>query len=216
MIYFKKNNDIIEKYQVNFNKEEIEKLKYKIIDNCSYIEHKEYSSDIPPRFTNRIIKNLKSSYTGESKEYFEERRDIYLYSYDEYNPPYLVELMDLLLCNDSWALERIFKYNISTKSSIDDRINSVNQELSEINPEDINQKKSKLEELEKLLNNKKLNKDQQSIEPYYNQLIELIIFNLIDSISISELERMESFLETNLSSKIEKPFAIVKSLKIFD
>ena len=31
MIYFKKNNDIIEKYQVNFDKGEIEKLKYRII-----------------------------------------------------------------------------------------------------------------------------------------------------------------------------------------
>ena len=39
MIYFRKNDEVIEKYQVNFDKEEIEKIKKEIIDNCSYVEH---------------------------------------------------------------------------------------------------------------------------------------------------------------------------------
>ena len=37
MIYFRKNDEVIEKYLVNFDKEEIEKLKKEIIDNCSYL-----------------------------------------------------------------------------------------------------------------------------------------------------------------------------------
>ena len=35
MIYFRKNDEVIEKYQVDFDKEEIEKLKKEIINNCS-------------------------------------------------------------------------------------------------------------------------------------------------------------------------------------
>ena len=39
MIYFRKNDEVIEKYQVDFDKEEIEKLKKEIINNCSFIHY---------------------------------------------------------------------------------------------------------------------------------------------------------------------------------
>ena len=66
---------------------------------------------------------------------------------------------------------------------------------------------------------KELNKNQQSIDAYYNQLIGLIKFDLVDSLSISELGRIESFLEIKLSgveisNSKGKPF--VKSLKKAD
>ena len=73
---------------------------------------------------------------------------------------------------------------------------------------------------EELLKEKELNKGQQSIESYYNQLTELIKFNLIDSLPISELGRIESFLEIDLFNKVEisnfNPRPAVKSLKKID
>lgn len=220
MLYFRKNDEVIEKYQVNFDKDEIEKLKNEIINNCSFIKHVEFASDYSPRFTNEIIRNFTYARTGKQKEYFEETRDIYLYSYDKYKPPYLVELINQLLNGNSKAIDEILNYDISPKSSIDDRINLANQEFSKIAPEDITKKKEKLKELEDLLKTKEINKNQQSIDAYYDQLIGLIKFDLIDSLPISELGRIESFLEINLSSKVEisnskeKPF--VKSLKKMD
>ena len=222
MIYFRKNDEVIEKYQVDFDKEEIEKLKKEIINNCSFIQHEEYESDYSPRFTDEIIRNFTYTPTGKEKEYFEETRDIYRYSYDEYKPPYLVKLINQLLNGNSKAIDEILNYDISTKSSIDDRINLANQEFSKIAPEDITKKKEKLkelEELEDLLKAKELNKNQQSIDAYYNQLIGLIKFDLVDSLSISELGRIESFLEIKLSgveisNSKGKPF--VKSLKKAD
>lgn len=217
MFYFRKNDEVIEKYQVSFDKEEIEKLKKKIINNCSFIKHEEYESDYSPRFTDEIIRNFTYTPTGKEKEYFEETRDIYRYSYDEYKPPYLVELINQLLNGNSKAIDKILNYDISTKSTIDDRIDLANREFNKIAPEDIIKKKEKLKELEDLLKAKKLNKNQQSIDIYYNQLIGLIKFDLVDSLSKSELGRIESFLEIDLSSRVEisnsqeKPF--VKSLK---
>ena len=220
MLYFRKNDEVIEKYQVDFDKEEIEKLKKEIINNCSFIQHEEYESDYSPRFTDEIIRNFTYTPTGKEKEYFEETRDIYRYSYDEYKPPYLVKLINQLLNGNSKAIDEILNYDISTKSSIDDRINLANQEFSKIAPEDITKKKEKLKELEELLKEKELNKGQQSIESYYNQLIELIKFNLIDSLPISELDRIESFLEIDLFNKVEisnfNPRPAVKSLKKID
>lgn len=220
MIYFRKNDEVIEKYQISFDKEKIEKLKKEIINNCSFIKHEEYESDYSPIFTNKIIRNFKYTPTGKEKEYFEETREIYRYSYDEYKPPYLVELINQLLNGNSKAIDKILNYDISTKSTIDDRIDLANQEFNKIAPEDIIKKREKLKELEDLLNEKELNKNQQSIDVYYNQLVGLIKLDLIDSLPISELGRIESFLEINLSNKVEisnskeKPF--VKSLKKVD
>lgn len=217
MIYFRKNGEVIEKYQISFDKEEIEKLKKKIINNCSFIKHEEYESDYSPRFTDEIIRNFTSIPTGKEKEYFEETRDIYRYSYDEYKPPYLVELINQLLNGNSKVIDKILNYDISTKSTIDDRIDLANQEFNKIAPENITKKKQKLKELEDLVKAKELNKGQQSIESYYNQLIGLISFNIIDSLSVSELGRIESFLEIELANKVigsdSKEKAVVKSLK---
>ncbi len=216
MIYFRKNDEVIEKYQIDFDKEELEILKEKIIDNCSYIKHEKYESDYSPRFTDEIIKNFRCTPTGRVKEYFEETRRIDLYSYDEYKPPYLVKLINDLLKGNPTAIDKIFKYDISTKSTIENRINLAVQDFTKINSENICERKAKLKELEELLKAKELSEGQQSIELYYNQLIGLIKINLIDSLSISELGRIESFLGIKLANKIvgsdSKNKKVVKSL----
>ena len=218
MIYFRKNDDVIEKYQVNFDKEKIKKLKQEIINNCSFITHIEYEGDYAPILSNEIVRNFTYTPTGKEREYFEETRDIYHYSYDRYEPPYLVALINqLLLLNDnSKVIDQILNYEIASKSTIDDKIELAYKEFKEIDPENATKKAEKLKELENLLKAKKLNINQQNIDLYYNQLIELIKFNLIDSLPINELNKIESFLEINLSSEVEisdsnkKPF--VKSL----
>lgn len=218
MLYFRKNDDVIEKYQVNFDKEKIKKLKQEIINNCSFITHIECESDYTPILSNEIVRNFTYTPTGKEREYFEETRDIYHYSYDRYEPPYLVALINqLLLLNDnSKVIDQILNYEIASKSTIDDKIELAYKEFKEIDPENATKKVEKLKELENLLKAKKLNINQQNIDLYYNQLIELIKFNLIDSLPINELNKIESFLEINLSSEVEisdsnkKPF--VKSL----
>ena len=215
MLYFRKNDDVIEKYQVDFDKEKIEKLKQEIINNCSFITHIEFESDYTPRLSNEIIRNFKYTPTGKEKEYFEETRKIYHYSYDRYEPPYLVALINQLLNDNPKVIDQILNYETPSKSTIDDNIDSAYKEFKEIDPENVTKRAEKLKELEDLLKAKKLNINQQNIDLYYKELMELIKFNLIDSLTLSELNKIESFLEINLSSEIsdsnEKPF--VKSLK---
>ena len=194
MYYFLKNEEIVEKYLISFNKEKMEQLKEEIIDECSFIEHKEISSDYFPVSSDiKLIRNFKKIKDG-IKEYFEETRDVYLYSFDQYEPPYLVKLIDRLLNNDEKCISKILNYDICTKKSIDDKIKLANQELMKIDAEDIYQKKIKLKELENLVKSKELNKNQQSIEPYYKRLIRLIKFDLVDSMSIDDLNRVIFFL----------------------
>lgn len=214
MLFFRKNNDVIEKYQVDFDKEEIEKLKLEIINNCSFIKHEEYESDYSPKFSDKIIRNFTYTPTGKEKEYFEETRDIYLYSYDEYKPPYLVELINQLLNGNSKSIDKILNYDIFTNLTIDDRINLVIKELNKIDLENIIIRKEKIKELGELLKSKELNSNQQSIDLYYNRLIESINFNLVDSLPINELSRIESFLDINLYNKIEISNSKEKSLQL--
>ena len=105
MYYYKKEGDIIEKYNLTFDSQKIEDLKEEIILNCSEIHHKEYRSDYCHQFSkNDIIRNLKSSPT---KEY----EGINLYSYDVYIPPYLVNIINKLLDNDISALDELLYYS---------------------------------------------------------------------------------------------------------
>ncbi len=212
MFYFKKNNDVIEKYKVDFNREEVEKLKIQIIDNCSLTLHKEYRSTYYPRFIDEsLIRNFHSTCIGE-KEYFEETKDVYLFSYDEYKPPYLTILIDRLLKLDPSAIDEILNYDLSFYLSIDDKIKLACQEFAQIDAEDVILKKEKLKELEDLLNYKELNKDN-SLVLYYNKLIKLINFELVDSILISDLKRVESFLEISTNNSLKKAFAKVLQKK---
>lgn len=216
MFYFKYNDDVIEKYKVNFDKDKIENLKKEIINNCSIINHIEYESDYSPKFVDEIIRNFLCVPTGKTKEYFEESRKIYLYSYDEYIPPYLVKLINELLNDNSKIIDEILNYDVCIKSSVDDKIEMVNQEFNKIDFENTIKKIEKLKELELLLKEKELNSNQKNIYLYYIQLVELIRFDLIDKLSISELDRVESFLEIELANKIingnSKEKAFVKTL----
>ena len=202
MLYFKKNNDVIEKYEIDFDKEEIENLRLEIIDNCSLVEHKVYQGiDLLMSIDKSLIKNFSSTKVGE-KEYFEETKDVYLYKYDEYKPPYLVKLIDRLLENDSSVLGEIFNYDAISSVSIDDKINLASEEFAKIDPQDTRKRLEKLKELENLLRTKELNVNVQSVYLYYIRLLALIQIELIDKISISDIRKIEEFLEVKLTDKV--------------
>ena len=170
MYYFKKSDDVIEKYQVHFEKEEVKKLQEKIINRCSVIKHVNFEGeDIPKILDKRFIRNLKYTRIGK-KEYFEETRDIYSIQYDRYEPPYLAAIIERILGRDFTAIGELLHYQVSKK-------------------------KQKLEELEDLLKEKTRSEE---ISSYYEQLISLFQFEFVDSIPVSEFERVKEFLNLSL------------------
>ena len=215
MFYYLKNRDNIEKYFVNFDNEELENLKIEIINNCSEIIHHEYDGiDAPAQFDYLRIRNYKEKFVG-----IKESRDslqipdyyVYHFSYDEYVFPDLVYLIDELLKGDNNSIDKILNYGKklngkSISDTISDRIDETSRQLDNIDNLDIVRKKSKLEELNSLIKLKEINEKQASIESYYIKLKNLITFNLIDKISIKDIERVNNFFEnkTNLEEKIKK------------
>ncbi len=204
MFYFKVDSEVALKYEVKFNKFEIEKLREDIIRNCSIIIHREYYNTFSPHFTDKsLVFNFKSKLIGE-KEYFEETKDIYLYTFDEYKPPYLIKLIDRLLKEDVTVLEELLNYKVENEVSFDEEINLVNQEY--LNADNIFEREQRIKELENLLNQKNLNKNQQSTDSYYQKLLSLIKFALIDTLSLDYIQRVEDFYskDTKVLSKALK------------
>ena len=197
MKYYNLKDDVIEKYNVTFDIKEIEKIKNEIINNCSDIEHKKYFSDYCPSFSkNDIIRNYKERRTGEIKEYFEETRFIYEYSYDRYVPPYLVNLLNDLLKGEN-VLEDVLTYKVPDKLSIDVKIEEKEKELKDTDDKNTKVKIEKLKEYENLLELKKLNENQKPLSMYYDKLVSLFKFELEDILNIEELKKVESFMEVN-------------------
>lgn len=195
MIYFKKNNEYLEKYEVTYDKEKVEQLKERIIFECSRIEHRQYCSDYGSCIRDeKLVKNFKAVLVGKH-EYWEETRNVYKYTYDEYVPSDLVKYIDELLNDYSSSIDKIFNYDFKNDKSIDGLINEAMIKFNNMDQEDVIDKQQHLKYLDNLLESKKINSTQKDIRPYYQELIPLIGFELVDKILISDIARVYLFLE---------------------
>lgn len=211
MYYFVDKKETIEKYLVSFSKEELEKLKIEIINNCSEIEHHEYEGTHGPNeFDYLRIRNYKERFarvdeSRDSLQWLDQR--VYHYSYDEYKFPELVSVIDELLNGNVLVLDTIFNTNPESKGkTIDEKIRKASEELDAIDNLKITKKREKLDELQKLIELKKLNKKQKSVVPYYVKLRELITLDLVDTITKEEIERVNQFFgnSTNVKKQLQK------------
>lgn len=216
MYYYVEKETGIEKYLVNFQRQEAQELRMEIINKCSEIEHHEYDGTRikMPDIDGVRIRNYKERYVGvkESKTLQYPNEDIFHYSYDEYKFPILISIMDGLLKGNIDYIDSFLKYNPKVdSSSIDDKIKRISTELDKVDDLNIYAKRKKLEELQKLVDIKKLNENQEAIDPYYNKLKELIKLELVDTMSKEEMERFNSFFETN--SNLSKSASKIHRLK---
>ena len=100
MYYFKYKDDVIEKYIVSFDINKVKKIRNNIINNCKVVIHKE-SDGIKEPTSNEYIKirNLTKMEIG---------KDIYHFSYDEVIYPLLVNTINMLLREDTVAIDNIY------------------------------------------------------------------------------------------------------------
>lgn len=200
MYYYVKNNDKIEKYEVQFDKEKLKKLRIEIINNCSEITHKEYDDTREPNYFDYLkIRNYKRKEIGkvEGRDY-QPDKTLYHLSYDEYIFPYLVTLIDRLLADDIEALNEIFN-QVTKKETlpIELRIQTLSNEIDKISNLDTKKKIKELEKLQKLIETQKLNSNQLPVTIYYPKVQQLINLIYINSMKIEDIERLESFFGAN-------------------
>lgn len=195
MYYFRRNGDMIEKYKISFDREKMITLSEEIVYKCSEIVHKQYVSVTKTDLKNKRFKNFdcKKIINKTSKE----DRISYEYSYDEYEPPYLYEIVKKLLAGDEetlfYTLLDLFDESMEKERiSIDEKLNVITKLYIKTQSPKI--KKHYLEKLIELNELRNKNLHLVPVDEYYDKVRDLLEINLVDTIDINDIGRMESFL----------------------
>ena len=226
MYYYDIEDFEIVKYEVELNIEKLNLLKIQIVNECSEIVHKSYETVNPSsHFNQSYIKNYLAQKT-EKKD--ENNNDIYLISYDLYNVPYLVTLIDSLLNGNTSVINEIQNYKECfsiENSEICDTYNTLLNELNSVedikiygvqeNMEDKSKRKDLLKQMEELLtkyqSERKVSYDAKKIEKYRERVLNCIDFKLVKRISLKKFIEVINFFEH--SSKKELSGNLQKILK---
>ena len=219
MFYYNKKGNTLEKYEIDFNRRELENLKIQVINECSIIIHKEYeglSINAPNKYDYLKIRNYKEKFNkrgncirnnkerligyNEKTDFYSSFKDeIYHYSYDEYNYPYLVKIIDMLLNREALFINEILEPKIiNPKELIEEKIKQISEEIDLISNQDYNEKTEQLAALKKLLEIKRLHANEKPIQKYYIKLRELLDFKLVDKIDYADFLKLTSFLDIPL------------------
>ena len=189
----KQNGSVLEKYEVVFNREKLIELKEEINRKFCKVSHFSYTSSLIPMYNPKTMKNFKYKKIG-WREYDCATEMEYEISYDELEMPILSNYIDELLNGNDDALESIYdKTNEKKTTDYDKRIDVLSKELDEIDNLDIANKKIKLIELERLINERDRFNNDEMIESYYYKVRELISFRLVETICIEEVNKVNNF-----------------------
>ncbi|MBR1376253.1 MAG: hypothetical protein IJ565_00335 [Bacilli bacterium] len=198
MNYYVREGNVISKYNVIYDKVILKRLKREVIDNCSVIKkHEETTNYITDIVDGSYeIRNMTKKAIGE-KEYYEETRTVYHITYDKYIYPRLVYIIDRLLKNDLSVLSELYAGTEDDANKIlNDQIQLISDELDNIDNKDVYKKKQKLDELEHLLENVELNKNQKPIAPYYELLKSMINMTKVGEMPVETIDEVNEFFDS--------------------
>ena len=209
MIYVKENN-LIKKYDVQVNKDELERLKYDIIINCSYLKHfdgKVLENNMPNyndylkyiNFNKELIKQVEDrSFFGSGWN------NLFHVTYDERIFPEVITLINEVLNDNYNNVIKLLDYK--EMKSKDNKKQTMNIDISNI--EDL--KKSK-EEIDKIINelyNDKLNENRVSVNKYINKIRKCITLILVDELSVEDFNKTYNFVDDSIKEVLDSKLCI--------
>lgn len=213
------DKDSFFKYEVVIDREELEKLKYKIIDEYSIIEHIEKDDTFGFRdlsiYAYLRRRNFIEKEIGvrEYNDFYSMPETLYHYSYGYYHFPYLIELIDKILEDENDYLSDIYNINYNKELvPLDKRVKKLNNKINSL--DNSNYKKiDKLNELKNLLEQIKLNKNQKNVYKAYELVRKHIKFKLIDSIDKVQVKYVVSFFQVDYNLKVVNDKKVLQYIK---
>ena len=216
MYYYQKENEEIVKYQIILDEYTLKKLRSEIIEKCSLIIHKNYkTTNTPNEFDYEHIRNYKETKVGviEYNDFYCTTEDEYLVDYDYYEHPKLVSLIEELLSGNTKIINELNNPKIECineeemllkeQQKIIKKLNNCKDVSKQI--ELLNENQEKLIEYKK---QKKLNKNQVSVIPYYLKVLECITIKEVNSISMDIVDEYINFFmnvsTNNIDEKVNK------------
>ena len=206
MIYVKEE-DKLKKYQIEIDKENLESLKYKIINDCSIIKHikqKEEEKYLTGDLDFIHVKNYRKRFVeriDNNDFYGPPMKDIYEEEYDYYEEPDVIKIIEeVLKGNENKTLE-LLNYEV-----IEEPNKNLEEKLSELM---LNTKseESLIYEAKKLLEEHKNTTYQKSVSIYLEDVKNCIRLLFVDEISYEEYMKVCKFIyfdEEKILSNIYK------------
>lgn len=223
MIYYKIENENIVKYEVTIDIESLKKLRSEIIYKCSRITHECYKTTKTPNYFDwEHILNYHEKKIGviEYNDFYSSPEDEYLVEYDYYHHPNLVKWIEKLIDGKTYVIEKIENMNeqpIDEEAILLKEQQEIIKDLMNIDNQEINKKIEVLTaSQEKILNyqrQKKINKNQVSINDYKNKVLACIQFEKIDRMPIKTILEVQKFLENSKEYTTEKELGRVLTLE---
>ena len=190
--------DIV-KYEVEINREELEKIQKEMIDKCSRIIHYQYQAEgimSADYFKKNDIRNYTETLVG-TKEYDDgPDTEIYLRDYDEYYHPLLAHYVESLLNGDTSFLPEIMTYkgNVLVTEQISNIKQAIIKELSKplvnINLDSIVERTDELRKIQEIEKNKKKKKNDME---YHSKVVGNIKLKEIERLDRKSVESVENF-----------------------
>lgn len=210
MLYFKKEEDGVHKYEVSFDKNEVSSLLEEVKTKCSTIKRFEYEEVQLPGLSERIYRQNQSDESEirffsqklvgyrEYNDFYSPVEDVYHYSYYEYTYSPLVSIINSLLNDNSMVIDKIFNPENVHRFNFDNEIEIMKKEISKMPNDKIKEKIDKLNELNDLLKFASLNSGQRDEDEYYKGLQSLIKFELVSILPYEIKEKYETFYSRTL------------------
>lgn len=210
------NGEYVEKYKINFDEEELKKIKLESIYKCGKKSKVSYNST---RFfkDNIYYTDFKQTEMGwrEYNDGPDER--LYNYSYIEYEPTYLSQLINSLIeSRNKTAIRELFEMDLSKEfTGFQKKINDLLNEASKISDSDYKNKMNVLNELKNLYEYQDFNNDRQDISIYYKKAFLCFSYELIDKISLEEYNKVMSFIGGKLFTNSNECDLILRMKEMF-
>lgn len=218
MYYYNIENENIIKYEINIDKEKLEKLRREIIEKCSEIKHiEEVTNYTPNKYDYEHIRNYSEKFLRRvyKDDFYGTVYDEYSVKYDYYEHPVLIDYIDRLLIGDTSIISRIINpqiERIDEEKNIIDEQQKIIELLNNNKNSDITKQlkllKENQEKLKEYKIKKELNKNQVSVKTFYSKVLSCISFKEISKISLQDLLNIQEFLsnvnDSTLDTSLEK------------
>lgn len=195
-MFFVKDGEVIKKYKIEIDIEKLEKLKLEIIDNCSLITHVKTTSwggSKNKKIDRLLVRNYEMKFLEEidtHNEFGPPRESIYEVTYDKYDPPEIVALINRALHgNDEHKIE-LLNYTPPMREDIQSQIDELLKDTS-----DLHKLQDNIEKVNKLIEQKEVNKNQKDVSVYLLDVKSCIKVILIEEMDFEVYLKACAFLD---------------------
>lgn len=189
MVYYTKNKNKIEKYQIDIDKEKLVNLEDEIIENNCEVEHKIAECTENTFYGYTSIKKIKNAKRVKTINKTIDGVHIYRYEYDELSSS-LLDIVHRLYHEDTNAIDEIYSYDDQLKN-IRKQIDIVEKELNDtLDHNKFNELYACMADL--VRKEKLLNRDMV----YIRKIKELMTIKYVGEMSKKDMKKATDFLET--------------------